>query len=162
MKAEDFMSLVEQTFISEEERKKLIELSKKEKSITKLIELHDALQDNILRTPLSIKLNHIQYIKESMEAGIKYASDTSVDDTVDTNNGQFYLTMPRNIAIMMDKTNGIPERLRDMEKALSGSTEELLTLVAAHKKHPSEKSKEGQTDIPEGFNFLEAKKGGRI
>jgi len=127
-----FSQKVNKCFLEKQERERIEKLKLKEPSIDKLLMLHDSFQDAIIQTPLSILVKRIEAIEKSLEDVEQYLNNGEPLKVVV---GRDYEGQPiekeydKNIGILIDKTNGIAERVRDMMKELKSSTEDALDII---------------------------------
>lgn len=127
-----FQQKVSNLFLSKQEKEKLDKLKKKEQSIEKLLNLHDCFEDALIQTPLNIILKRIEDIEKAIENVDTWLSDGEKITVVkgkDADGRFIEETYDKNIGILIDKTNGISERLKEMVKELKSSTEDALDII---------------------------------
>lgn len=133
MRNDKFVELVKSTLLTKQEHESMNKLSDKNPEIRKLIAIHDALYDKALKDPIAAKAAHIEYMKDAIQKAIDFISEDCQDDAVDSEQDDLPGGAPRMISIFASKTNGLPERIRDLDKALGEASEDLLGMISAHR-----------------------------
>ncbi len=127
-----FQQKVSNLFLNEQERSKLDKARKKEQAIEKLLNLHDCFQDALLQTPLNIILKRIEDVEKAISDVDAWLNDGEKIEIVKgkDSEGRFISeTYDKKIGILVDKGNGISERLKEMVKELKSSTEDALDII---------------------------------
>ena len=137
MAKNSFLELVQDTMLTDQDVSKMEKLAAKDVNIAKLLAMYKAFKDVVLGSPISTMVKHIAFIENSVNEANAYLNDGTLMDVKtserDEEGEAIVVAMPKSIGVLVDKTNGIPERLKDMVKELRGSTEDLLALINAQR-----------------------------
>jgi hypothetical protein len=132
MKQLTFTQKVEKCFLTAQERAKVEKLAIKEPCLHKSLMINDSFQDALIQKSLNILLGRIEGIERSLNDVEAFLSD---GEPLKITVGKDYEGNPikdeydKPIGIMIDKTNGISERMRDMIKELKSSTEDAMDII---------------------------------
>lgn len=128
MKLDD---LVKSVLLNEEEVKRVKKYVSKDTAISKLLELNAAFDDLVLAKPIMIMLKHIEFIETCQQ---EFQSHLKGDNVIVTDEDSgVERSISRSLAVLSDKSDGTPDRMKDMIKELRGLTEDVLSVIAARR-----------------------------
>lgn len=128
MKLDD---LVKSVLLNEEEVKRVKKYVSKDSAIGKLLELNAAFDDLVLAKPILIMLNHIEFIETCQQ---EFQAHLKGDNVIITDEDSgVERSVSRSLAMLSDKSDGTPDRMKDMIKELRGLTEDVLSVIAARR-----------------------------
>jgi hypothetical protein len=123
--------LVKSVLLSEEEVKRVKKYVSKDTAIGKLLELNAAFDDLVLGKPILIMLNHIEFIETCQQ---EFQAHLKGDNVIVTDEESgVERSVSRSLAMLSDKSDGTPDRMKDMIKELRGLTEDVLSVIAARR-----------------------------
>lgn len=128
MKLDD---LVKSVLLNEEEVKRVKKYVSKDSAIGKLLELNAAFDDLVLAKPILIMLNHIEFIETCQQEFQAHLKGDNVIITDEDSGAE--RSVSRSLAMLSDKSDGTPDRMKDMIKELRGLTEDVLSVIAARR-----------------------------
>ena len=128
MKLDD---LVKSVLLNEEEVKRVKKYVSKDSAIGKLLELNAAFDDLVLGKPILIMLNHIEFIETCQKEFQAHLKGDNVIVTDEDSGAE--RSVSRSLAMLSDKSDGTPDRMKDMIKELRGLTEDVLSVIAARR-----------------------------
>lgn len=128
----DLKQLVTTTILNDTELSKMEALAKKNDSVAKLMAVHNAFRDEVVYKPLLALLAHVEFVNQCVASANQYVSGDGTEEiNIGTDDEPELVNVTKHVALMINKSNAIPERLKDMVKELRGLTEDILFLVAS-------------------------------
>ena len=155
----DIENVFSTTLLSPEQRSDIEKLIAKGGALAdaakKLIVLHDAVLQSALSDPLKSTIRYLKSVENSMQKAQEYIEEDTEDKVVV---GKEYSVdaesvvditelRHRSIAVLIDKTNGVPERMANMQKIITGAGEDVIKMIHLHNTHASESLKEDVKDM---------------
>lgn len=146
----DIEKIFSTTLLSSEQRSDVEKLITKGGALAdaakKLIILHDAVLQSALSDPLKSTIRYLKSVENSMQKAQEYIEEDVDDEVVLSPGGKdtppITETRHRSIAVLIDKTNGVPERMANMQKIITGAGEDVIKMIHLHNTHASESMKE--------------------
>jgi len=130
------MSKENETFkvvnLSEDEMKEARKLIEKYPSVKKLLLIYEGLNDVMIKDNIFTNLNYLKFLQESMTAAMEYiGNEANIHEL--SNAEEIPSNMKLKVAILTDKQNGLPERLRDIPKFQMETTKDIYELFKISK-----------------------------
>lgn len=142
MKKVSLEEMANNAFLSNEQRALIEKLLNKNDGMAdaarKLLVLHDAIIESAFSDPIKTTLRYLKSIEHSVTKAQEYIEEDTMDsinDGFDEDGNAQTTTLHRSIAVLVDKTNGIPERMANMQKIISGAAADLVEMVYLHGKY---------------------------
>jgi hypothetical protein len=110
--------------LNEEEIKEVKKLSDKHVAVKKLLLIYEALNDITVKDNIKTCLNYLKFLQESMTAAMEFIKDENNIQQLN-NSDEIPDNMTLKVAILTDKQNGLPERLRDIPKFQMETTRDI-------------------------------------
>jgi len=110
--------------LNEEEMKEVKKLSDKHVAVKKLLLIYEALNDVTVKDNIKTCLNYLKFLQESMTAAMEFIKDENNIQQLN-NSDEIPDNMTLKVAILTDKQNGLPERLRDIPKFQMETTRDI-------------------------------------
>jgi hypothetical protein len=110
--------------LNEEEMKEVKKLSDKHVAVKKLLLIYEALNDITVKDNIKTCLNYLKFLQESMTAAMEFIKDENNIQQLN-NSDEIPDNMTLKVAILTDKQNGLPERLRDIPKFQMETTRDI-------------------------------------
>jgi hypothetical protein len=110
--------------LNEEEMKEVKKLSDKHAAVKKLLLIYEALNDITVKDNIKTCLNYLKFLQESMTAAMEFIKDENNIQQLN-NSDEIPDNMTLKVAILTDKQNGLPERLRDIPKFQMETTRDI-------------------------------------
>jgi hypothetical protein len=150
--------LCDESFLTQEQRAAIIKLIEKKStdspSFSKLLTIHDLMTDAVLSDPIKTIQRFVMTAQQSMGNIQEYMNEDIEEEVYtgksDSNDRPIFNTVHRKYAVLIDKTNGIPERMSSLQKLISDASMDLLVLITTHRKHASQDS---QKEIEEAIGM---------
>ncbi len=126
----DLKQLVTTTLLNDTELSKVEKLARRDEGVAKLLTIHNAFRDEVVYKPLLALLAHVEFVNQCVASANQYVSgDGLTEINIGTDDEPEMANVTTHVALMINKSNAIPERLKDMVKELRGLTEDILSLV---------------------------------
>lgn len=158
MAKEGLIELVKKTFVPEKELSRLKALAKEDHELDKVLKIYEALNTAALARPIKIMDGYLNFMQGSIEEATQYASNKDkIKISVSyEGDGKDYYELPFCVAILTDKSNGLPERLSVINKVVSDSVKDFLELLNAHMYSKGVFTNDGPSlDIEDGLSFAD-------
>jgi len=110
--------------LNEDEMKEVKKLSDKHVAVKKLLLIYEALNDITVKDNIKTCLNYLKFLQESMTAAMEFIKDENNIQQLN-NSDEIPDNMTLKVAILTDKQNGLPERLRDIPKFQMETTRDI-------------------------------------
>jgi len=110
--------------LNEDEMKEVKKLSDKYAAVKKLLLIYEALNDITIKDNIITCLNYLKFLQESMTAAMEFIKDEYNIQQLN-NSDEIPDNMTLKVAILTDKQNGLPERLRDIPKFQMETTRDI-------------------------------------
>jgi hypothetical protein len=110
--------------LNEDEMKEVKKLSDKYAAVKKLLLIYEALNDITIKDNIITCLNYLKFLQESMTAAMEFIKDENNIQQLN-NSDEIPDNMTLKVAILTDKQNGLPERLRDIPKFQMETTRDI-------------------------------------
>lgn len=124
-------------FVNDKEMTRLKKAALKDESLNKLIQLHDSFKDVMLSKPLSLIIKRIEYIESSLQLTEEWLDDgqeIEVYEGIDDEGNKIKKNYGKRIGILVDKSNGMSERTRDLIKELKDDIEDAMIIYNSKRK----------------------------
>ena len=156
---ESLLELVKKTFIPEKEMERIKLAAKSDEHLSKVVLIYEALTNATLARPVGIMDGYLNFMKDSIEEATAHASNKDkIKITAGLEDGTDYYELPFCVAILTDKSNGLPERLAAINKVVSDSVKDFLELMNAHMYAKGVfTSNEPDKDIEDGLSYSDRK-----
>jgi hypothetical protein len=110
--------------LNEDEMKEVKKLSDKYAAVKKLLLIYEALNDITIKDNIITCLNYLKFLQESMTAAMEFIKNENNIQQLN-NSDEIPDNMTLKVAILTDKQNGLPERLRDIPKFQMETTKDI-------------------------------------
>lgn len=155
----DIEKIFSSTLLNPEQRQDIEKLVAKggelSNAVKKLLTIHDAVLQSALSDPLKSTIRYLKSVENSMQKAQEYIEEDTEDTVVI---GKEYSVEAdavvdmtelrhRSIAVLIDKQNGVPERMANMQKIITGAGEDVIKMIHLHNTHASESLKEDVKDM---------------
>jgi hypothetical protein len=158
--------LCDESFLTQQQRATIIKLIEKKSTdspaFSKLLTIHDLMTDAVLSDPIKTIQRFVMTAQQSMSNIQEYMNEDITEEVYtgksDKDEQPIFNSVHRKYAVLIDKTNGIPERMSSLQKLISDASMDLLVLITTHRKHASEDS---QKEIEEatGMSYADINSG---
>lgn len=151
----DIEKVFSSTLLNPEQRQDIEKLVAKggelSNAVKKLLTIHDAVLQSALSDPLKSTIRYLKSVENSMQKAQEYIEEDTEDEVVispgSKDNPPIIETRHRSIAVLIDKQNGVPERMANMQKIITGAGEDVIKMIHLHNTHASESLKEEVKDM---------------
>jgi len=132
-------------------------------AVQKLLTVHDAVLQSAVSDPLKSTIRYLKSVENSMQKAQEYIEEDTEDKVII---GKEYSVEAdavvdmtelrhRSIAVLIDKHNGIPERMANMQKIITGAGGDVINMIHLHNTHASESLKE-EIQALDGLSWADA------
>lgn len=158
--------LCEESFLTNEQRASIQKMIDKKgtdsQSLMKLLVIHDLMIDPTLSDPIKTIQKFVMTAQQSMSNIQEYMNEDIEEEVysgkTDKDDAPVFNKVHRKYAVLIDKTNGIPERMSALQKLISDASMDLLVLISTHRKHASPESQK-EVESLEGMSYADLNSG---
>jgi hypothetical protein len=123
--------------LSAEEMKEVDKAANKYPAVIKLIKLHEAFTEKIIFDNIVTSLKYLAFLNDSMKEAMIFLSNKDninlIFSQAEIDAKPELAEMPLQIAILKDKLNGIPERLKEIPKSQMETSKDIMEFIRVAK-----------------------------